>query len=287
MNNIQFKDLEIKSVRIDDENYPKLLRQINDPPKILYYLGNLDCLNSKTIAVVGTRNESSLGKLNCEKFVRTLVQYSLTIVSGLALGIDTTAHKTAIENEGKTVAVLGSGLNNIYPTQNIELAQNIIDSGGAVVSEFPPDYPVLPENFPARNRIISGLSQATLVVEAGSRSGSQITARLALEQGRNVFVIDQAELIQDGAKVVFEPEEILEELGINNRLQVTGNRVQYEAKLSEIEKKVLLILEKDSLHIDEIGRTLNMSKDKILGLLLKMEISGLIINLGNKTYCKL
>lgn len=266
----------IKKVTVYDENYPKLLKQIYDPPKVLYYIGNLECLNQKTIAVVGTRKMTGNGKANCESFVKNFVGHNLTIVSGLALGIDTIAHKTAVENGGKTVAVLGGGLDNIYPMGNKQLAKSIIDSDGVVLSEFPPDYPVFQKNFPIRNRIISGLSQVTLVVEAGSNSGSQITARLALEQGRDVFVIDQEDLQRDGAKQVFDPGEILEELGIRSA-------VAREA-LNKEEQKIIEILGNEQLHIDEICRTLDFSIASVSALLLKMEIAGLIKNLGGGIY---
>ncbi len=179
----------IKWITIYDESYPKLLKEIYDPPVILYYRGNLDCLNKKCLAVVGTRKMTGYGKAVCEQFVKSLVAFHITIVSGLARGIDSKAHETAVFNQGQTVAVLGGGLNKIYPPENISLAKSIIESLGALISEFPPDYPSLPGNFPSRNRIISGLSLGVLVVEAAEDSGSLITARFALEQGRDVFAI--------------------------------------------------------------------------------------------------
>jgi len=278
MKNIQFKNLGISKVGIFDKTYPYLLKQIYDPPTVLYYRGSLDCLNKKTIAVVGTRKMTGYGKAVCEKFVKELVKFNLTIVSGLAKGIDSEAHKTAILENGQTVAILGSGLNEIYPPENKGLAMDIINGHGAVISEYPPDYSTQPGNFPSRNRIISGLSLATLVVEAAEDSGSQITARLALEQGREVFVIAPNDLIKDGARAVFEPGEILDEMGIF--------RVQKSQDLTEEEKKVLELLKNESLHIDQIGRILNLTAAKISSLLLKMEISGLITNIGSGTYCK-
>lgn len=213
----------IKWVTIFDKDYPALLAQIYDPPVILYYRGKPDW-NRKAVAVVGTRRISNLGQRTTEQFTKGLVKEGLIIVSGLARGVDTEAHATAIQEKGQTIAVLGSGLNNIYPPENRSLAEKIADGFGAVISEFPPDYPSLPGNFPARNRIISGLSLAVLVIEAAEKSGSLITAKFALEQGREVFAVPGPitayfskgtnNLIQEGAGAVFSPDELLEELGI-------------------------------------------------------------------------
>ena len=284
----------IKWITIFDEEYPSLLSQIYDPPILLYYKGSLDCLKQKSIAVVGTRKMTGYGRMACEKFVKNLVQFNLTIVSGLAKGIDTEAHKTAVLEDGQTVGVLGGGINEIYPPENRNLAQEIINGHGAIISEFPPSYPHLPGNFPARNRIISGLSLATLVVEAASDSGSLITARFALEQGRDVFAIPgpitsslskgPIDLIKDGARAVFESGEILEEMGI---FQPQANVAITVENLSEDEKKVLKLLENENIHVDEIGRTLEFSSAKISSILLKMEIAGLVQNLGGGMYCRM
>ncbi|MDO8573929.1 MAG: DNA-processing protein DprA [Candidatus Daviesbacteria bacterium] len=204
--------MDIKRLTIFDKEYPILLKEIYDPPVVLYYKGKLD-LNNKTIAVVGSRKMTDQGRSATVEFTKGLVNAGFTIISGLARGVDSTAHLTAISERGKTIAVLGSGLNNIYPQENIELAEKIAGGFGAIISEFPPDYPVKPENFPQRNRIISGLSLAVLIVEAKNNSGSAITARAALEQGREVFVIPPNDLIKDGATAVFHPEEILHEMG--------------------------------------------------------------------------
>lgn len=282
------EDVGIKWMSLYDDNYPSLLKQIYDPPVVLYYKGTIKPSDEKAIAVVGTRKMTGYGKAVTEKFTKGLVAAGLTIVSGLARGIDTVAHKTAIVAGGKTVAVFGSGLNIIYPLENNSLVEEIINSGGAIISEFPPDYPLAPGNFPLRNRIISGLSLATLVVEAAENSGSLITARLALEQGRDVFAVPgpitstlskgPINLIRDGARAVFEPGEILEELGIS---QVKNSKLKVQNEnLSEEEKKVLEVLESESLNIDEIGRSLNFPSAKISALLLKMEISGLVQSLG-------
>ncbi len=284
----------IKWVTIFDENYPKLLKQIYDLPTVIYYKGEMRA-EEKAIAVVGTRKITGYGRAVTEEFVKGLVEAGLTIVSGLARGVDSEAHLATIRAGGRTIAVLGGGLKNIYPPENRSLAERIIENGGLVLSEFPPDYPSMPGNFPARNRIISGLSQGVLVVEAAEDSGSLITARLALEQGREVFAVPgpitstlskgPIDLIKEGARVVMNAEEILEELGINkvksSKLKVQSNN------LSEEEKKVLEILGNEQLHIDEICRNLNLSAGEISGTLLKMEISGLVQNLGSGTYCKI
>ena len=282
-------------VSIFDDNYPKLLKQIYDPPTVLFYKGTLKD-EEKALAVVGTRKITGYGRLVTEQFVNGLVAGGLTIVSGLARGVDAQAHLSTIKAGGRTIAILGGGLNYIYPPENRSLSEQIVESGGLVLSEFQPDYPSMPGNFPSRNRIISGLSLGVLVIEAAEDSGSLITARLALEQGREVFAVPgpvtshlskgPVDLIKEGARVVMIAEEILDELGINNRLQVTGNRVQYEAKLSEDEKQILDLLANEQLHIDEICRKLNLSAAKVSGTLLKMEIAGFVQNLGSGMYCR-
>ncbi|OGE24998.1 DNA protecting protein DprA [Candidatus Daviesbacteria bacterium RIFCSPHIGHO2_02_FULL_39_12] len=289
------KDARIDWLTILDGGYPKLLSQIYDPPSVLYYKGDVNILNTKSVAIVGTRKITNYGKAITEQFTKTLASAGLTIVSGLARGVDSYAHWAAINAGGQTVAVLGGGLNNIFPPENIGLAQKIADGSGIVISEFPPDSPSLAGNFPARNRIISGLSLATLVIEAAEDSGSLITARLALEQGREVFAVPgpvtsalskgPIDLIKEGATPVFDPKEILEQLGIKGRKQATGDRLAHETNLTEEEKAILKALENETLHIDEIGRKIDFPSGKLAAFLLKMEIAGLVQNLGCGNYC--
>ncbi len=288
-------DSGIKWVTVFDETYPKLLAQIYDPPVVIYYKGEPDW-DKKAIGVVGTRKITGYGKVVTEQFTKGLVGAGLTIVSGLARGVDAEAHWTAVRENGKTIAVLGGGLNNIFPPENRNLAAKIADSFGAVISEFPPNYPSLPGNFPARNRIISGLALGVLVIEAAEDSGSLITARSALEQGREVFAVPgpvtsslskgPIDLIKEGARAVFNPEEILEELGISNMSNRSNTTDMSDRNLSEEEKKVLEVLENETRHIDEIGRELKFPSPKISALMLKMEISGLVQSMGAGIYCK-
>lgn len=283
----------ISYITFFDENYPGLLKQIYDPPTVLYFKGELKD-EEKTLAVVGTRKITGYGKVATGEFVKGLVAGGLTIVSGLAKGVDSQAHLSTLHVGGRTIAVLGGGLNYIYPPENKSLAEQIVQSGGLILSEFPPDYPSLPGNFPSRNRIISGLSLGVLVIEAAEDSGSLITARLALEQGREVFAVPgpitsnlskgPIDLIKEGARVVMNAEEVLDELGIN-QVQSASFKVQSE-NLTEDEKKVLDCLENEQLHIDEICRKLNLSAAKVSGTLLKMEISGFVQNLGSGIYCR-
>lgn len=289
------KDSGISWMTVFDENYPKLLKQIYDPPTVLYYKGEILPSDRKAVAVVGTRKITGYGKVVSQQFTKGLVNAGLTIVSGLARGVDSQAHWTALSEKGRTIAVLGGGLNNIFPPENRGLTEKIINGFGAVISEFPPNYQSLPGNFPARNRIISGLSLAVLVTEAAQDSGSLITARMALEQGREVFAVPgpitsflskgTLFLIKQGAHPVSEPQEILEELGIN-QVQNAKIKVQSEIKLTEDEKKVLNCLEGEGKHVDELGRQLKFPAAKISALLLKMEITGLIQSLGSGNYCK-
>lgn len=285
----------IKYSTIFDETYPSLLKQIYDPPILFYYKGEILPRDEKAIAVVGTRKITGYGKLVTEQFVTKLAGVGLTIVSGLARGVDSQAHQTALEAGGRTLAILGGGLNKIFPPENTQLAEKIADGRGAVISEFPPDHPSLSGNFPARNRIISGLSLATLVTEAAVDSGSLITARLALEQNRDVFAVPgpvtsqlskgPADLIKEGARLVFEPEDVLEELGLE-RVQSAEFRVNNDMELDRDEKKLLDYLKNEGKHIDEICRNLSLPVAEVSGKLLKMEISGLVRNLGGGVYVR-
>lgn len=297
----KISDRGIKWITVFDDGYPKLLSQIYDPPIVLYYKGDFSSApgsagskNNDAIAVVGTRKMTGYGKVVTEQFTKGLVSAGLTIVSGLARGVDSQAHLVAVSENGRTIAVLGGGLNNIFPPENRGLAAKIADGFGAVISEFPPDYPSLPGNFPARNRIISGLSLGVVVIEAAEDSGSLITARLALEQGREVFAVPgpvtsdlskgPVDLIKQGAMAVFSPDEVLEELGIGKVISDKGKVIS--ENLSEEEERVLGVLENENRHIDEIGRELKFAAPKISALLLKMEISGLVQSVGAGVYCK-
>lgn len=287
----------ISWLTIFDENYPKLLKEIYDPPMVLYFKGEILKKDEKAVAVVGTRKMTSYGKLVTEKLTKGLVEVGITIVSGLARGVDSQAHKTALSlSEGRTLAVLGGGLDYIFPPENTALAKEITAGRGAVISEFPPDAPSLPGNFPARNRIISGLSLAVLVTEAAEDSGSLITARLALEQGRDVFAVPgpitsdlskgTSLLIQQGARLVSEAQEILEELGID-KVQSLSRAQSKDTKLTEIEQKILNFLENENKHIDEICQDLRLSASLVSATLVKMEIFGLVKNLGGGNYIKI
>ncbi len=205
-----------------DARYPKRLLDIADPPLVLYVKGRAELLNAAAIAIVGSRNATAQGVANAERFAETLSQSGWAVVSGLALGIDAAAHEGALRGAGTTIAVIGTGPDIVYPARNRNLAHRIAE-GGAIVSEFPLGTPAVAHNFPRRNRIISGLSRGVLVVEAAAQSGSLITARLAGDQGREVFAIPGSihsplakgchRLIKDGAKLVESAQDILEELG--------------------------------------------------------------------------
>ena len=214
------KKENIRVISIFDRDYPELLKSIPDAPMVLYIKGKLDCLLGLNIAVIGSRKASSYGLLTAERISRQLASLGVTIISGMARGIDSTAHRGALDAGGRTVAVLGSGVLNIYPPENASLAKKI-SNNGALISEFPLKRAPLRENFPRRNRIVSGLSKGVVVVEAAKRSGALITADLALDQGRDVFAIPGEVdsptsygtnyLIKQGAKLVDSAEDILEE----------------------------------------------------------------------------
>ncbi len=209
---------EIKELNINDEEYPQKLKQIYDPPAKLYYVGDLKLLNNKSIAIIGCRKASKYGLKISKIFSEGLSKEKVTIISGFARGIDTEAHKGAINNEGKTVAILGNGIDIIYPSENKELFVDIISKGGLIISEFENGIKPLKENFPRRNRIISALSDGVVVVEAKRKSGTMITVDYALEQGKEVYVVPgnidslnsegTNELIKQGAIIVTSYKDV-------------------------------------------------------------------------------
>ena len=216
--------MEIKEIYINSGDYPERLRNIYDPPKKLYVLGNFKILKEKAIAIVGSRKATEYGKKVAFQISQELTKENINIVSGLAIGIDTYAHLGAIsiQNQASTIAVLGSGIDEIYPKENTELARKIIQTGGCIVSEYPLGTKPNKINFPQRNRIISGLSEGVVVVEASEKSGSLITAEFGIEQGKEIFAVPgnidnplnrgTNKLIQDGAKMVLSSKDILEEI---------------------------------------------------------------------------
>ena len=217
---MKYIESKIKTITIDNENYPILLKQIYDPPKVLYVQGNVEILNNPSIAIVGCRDNTEYGKKAATYFSYNLAKQNINIISGLAKGIDSFAHIGALQAEGKTIAVVGNGLDTVYPKENEDLVKRIINQGGAIISEYPIGTKPEKEHFPARNRIISGLSKAIIVVEAKEKSGSLITVDFAIEQGKDVFAVPgninslnsvgTNKLIKDGAIPVSNYKEILE-----------------------------------------------------------------------------
>lgn len=284
---------------LTDPRYPPLLREIPDPPPLLFVQGDVDCLQNWQLAVVGSRNPSASGRDSAYEFARYLASGGLHICSGLADGIDAAAHKGALAGGGKTIAVVGTGLDRVYPAKNRDLAHQIAGQG-AIVSEFPLGTPPLAENFPRRNRIISGLSLGTLVIEAALKSGSLITARMAMEQSREVFAMPGSihnplargchQLIREGAKLVETADHIIEELGAlaefaqitdptaNNQPQTlpVGEDTEYQ--------QLFAYLGYDPIHIDELISRSGLTADAVSSMLLLLELQGRVSALPGGRY---
>ena len=274
---------------LSDEAYPELLRQIDDPPPVLYLIGNPSLLHQPQLAIIGSRNPTPTGLDNAREFARSLAAAGLCITSGLAIGIDGAAHEGALTS-GSTIAVLGTGPDRIYPAAHQVLAHRIAGEG-LLVSEFPPGVQARAENFPRRNRIISGLSVGTLVVEAALRSGSLITARLALEQGREVFAIPGSihnpqargchELIRQGAKLVESAQDIVEELGSllggfdSGEFSSDTNQFPASQRLEDPDYQTLLkALGYDPVSIDELIARSGLTAEAVSSMLLLLELDG-------------
>ena len=276
-------------VTLGDADYPQLLLQIPDPPPLLYVKGRRDLLNRPALAIVGSRNATAQGIANAEDFARALSDAGITIVSGLALGIDAAAHRGGLLGAASSIAVVGTGLDVVYPARNRALAHQLAERG-ALISEFALGMPAFSSNFPRRNRLISGMSRGCLVVEAAVQSGSLITARLANEQGREVFALPGSihsplakgchALIKQGAKLVDSANDILEEL----QLAAAPATVQHSLGFDPEVSRLLDQLGYDPAALDTLCERCGMGADVVAGLLLKLELQGLVAALPGGQY---
>jgi len=283
----------IKIITCLDEEYPEALRQIYNRPAVLYYKG--DFLDFEpAIAIVGSRKATAYGKWACEKFTKELVELGVTIISGLALGIDSIAHRTALDNGGRTIAILGNGIDIRYPKKNAKLYDEICEAG-AIVSEFPPGTQPLSYNFPQRNRIISGLALAVIVVEAKERSGSLITAHHALEQGKDVFALPgninsiyskgTNKLIKDGAFPLLDIEDLLEVVGDFRERNQSHKMDEFDySTLSDIERKIVELVKEGPIHSDMIAYRTGLDIITVNSMLTILEMKGIIKELTSRTY---
>lgn len=283
--------MDVQVMTWEDEDYPYRLRQIYNPPPVLYVKGTLLPQDDWAVAVVGTRRPTDYGREAARVLASGLARQGVTVVSGLALGIDGVAHRAALDAGGRTIAVLGSGFRHIYPARHRELAQRIVENG-ALVTEYALDVRPEATNFPPRNRIISGLSLGVVVVEAGTTSGALITAEFAAEQGRDVFAVPGPifhrpsegtnRLIQEGAKAVTRVQDILEELNI------TMVAEQQEARIaiprSDVEDQIWQCLAGAPLHVDDIVRMTGLDPALVVSTLTLMELKGLVRQIGPMRY---
>lgn len=280
-----------RAIAIWEDDYPPLLREIYAPPPLLYVKGDFFA-DGWNLSIVGARKPTSYGQDAAKKIVRELAPYQCNIVSGLAYGIDTTAHEAALANKLKTGAVLGCGVDVVYPESNKKLAEKIIAHGGFLMSEFPAGTPPLQHHFPQRNRIVAGLSVGTLVIEAKEKSGALITARLAMEEGREVFAIPGSvfsalsdgpnDLIQSGAKLVRSAKDIADELGIEFESDFLNNA---PPNFSEEEMAIVSVLRDTPLSINAIILKTGISAQKIGSFLTIMELAGTIRKLTSGEFC--
>jgi DNA processing protein len=288
--------IEAAGVRVltwNSEDYPERLREVDDSPPVLYMLGEVSPSDAWAVAVVGTRRATSYGREVAARLSAGLAEAGVSVISGLAKGVDTVAHNAALDAGGRTLAVLGSGVDVIYPYENRHLAQRIVDEGrGAVLSEYPIGTRPEPTNFPPRNRIISGLSLGVLVVEADEKSGALITVRFALEHGRDVFAVpgpitSRASdgtngLLKRGAKCVTRVEDILEELDI----RMVSEHVEAVRALpaDPTERMLLELLQDSSQHVDELTNKSGLPPSTVSAVLTMMELKGMVRNVGGMQY---
>jgi DNA processing protein len=282
---------DVRVLTLQDEDYPRLLREINQSPPVLYLRGTITPADEFAVAMVGTRRVSAYGQQITRDTSLYLAGNGLTIVSGLARGVDGLAHQHALKAGGRTIAVLGSGVDVIYPPEHRQLAEAIIENG-AVISDYPLGTQPEGVNFPPRNRIISGLSLATIVVEAGERSGALITADFALEQGRDVFAVPgnvlspasrgANRLIQKGAFALVSPKDVLDILDLSQVEAIKSARQVLPA--DETEARIFRVIGFEPIHVDDVCNQCGLSVDKVSAALTMMELKGMVQHVGGMRY---
>jgi DNA processing protein len=287
----QIQSQGISVLTWEDEDYPRLLKEIDQPPPVLYLRGDILPEDEWAVGIVGTRRMTSYGRQVTVEVATTLARNGITVVSGLARGIDSVAHRAAMQAGGRTLAVLGSGVDRIYPPEHRRLAEQI-ETQGAVISDYPPGTAPEAANFPPRNRIISGLSRVVLVVEAGQSSGALITASFAADQGREVFAVPGTiyapqskgvnRLIRDGARPMLDVDEILQTLDVEMVHQHRAARAALPG--NAIEAELYDLLGQEPLHVDEIGAQAGLSIEKVTAALTVMELKGLVRQVGAMRY---
>ncbi len=283
--------IHLKIITIKDKEYPEQLKNIKNPPKQLYAKGDIELLKSNTISIIGSRACSENGKKLTKKFAEELVYQGVTIGSGMAVGIDTVAHQTALEEKGKTIAVLPCGLHHIFPPENQELYQQIIKKGGLVITEYPPQKKAKSQNFLERNRIVSGLAIGILVIEAAYRSGTSVTAKLAKEQGKKVFALPHEvgnkhgigtnRLIQEGAKIVTCVEDMIKEypfLSYKRPKLKKKEKLKKQRKICENKEynQIYQFITEQPISLNEIYYKSNKDIAQINKILLMLELEGYI-----------
>jgi DNA processing protein len=290
----RIQKLGITVLTWEDEAYPRMLKEIDQPPPVLYFKGSITPADDWAVAIVGTRRVTPYGRQVTEEVALNLAQHGITIISGLARGVDAIAHQAALDAGGRTIAILGSGVDCIYPPENRRLAEAVI-AQGAVASDYAPGTQPDAANFPPRNRIISGLSRAVIVVEAGETSGALITASFAVDQGRDVFAVPGSifapqskgtnRLIQQGAQPLLAPQAILEALDM---VQVNEQReARTVLPADATEARLYAILGREPLHVDEIRLQAELPIEKVSAALAMMELKGLVRQVGGMQYVAL
>ena len=289
------KERDIDFIHPEDKRYPYLLRYIDNPPTGLFMLGNIEeCNLEKTLAVVGSRRASENAKSNLKHILEGFANTDICIISGMAEGIDTVAHQTAVDNNIKTIAVIGGGFDKLYPKSNVQLFNKIINGNGAVLTEYWPDVDAISWHFPVRNRIVSGLSKGVLVAEAAIKSGAMITAKLALEQGRELMCMPGLisnpntegiySLLKTGAAIVTSTQDILDTMNWKILSEKKKEeKINYDG-LSEEEQIIIEVLQKDSLTMDELIIKTNLNINDLMVILTKLELNGIIYQTNGGKY---
>lgn len=292
--------IRLEIITIEDNRYPEQLRNIDNPPKQLYVEGNVGLLKSNIISIIGSRACSENGIKLARHFSKELVYQGITIASGMALGIDTIAHQTTLQQQGKTIAVLGNGLKSIFPTENRDVYEQIIENGGLVITEYPPEEKAKSKNFLERNRIVSGLAIGILVIEAAYRSGTSVTARLARKQGKKVFALPHEindkhgvgtnRLISEGAKIVMNTEDIIREFPfLQYKIPIKEKEIEIQKRRKTCENKeyneIYQLITEKSISLNEVYQKSKKNISEINNILFMLEIEGYIEKVAGGYRC--